>query len=85
VVVEGTLYIGFVTSNLENRLFTKVLNAGDAFVFPIGLIHFQFNVGKTNATAFSGLDSQNPGLITIAKVAFGSNPLINPDVLSKAF
>ncbi|GLT69100.1 hypothetical protein SLA2020_412780 [Shorea laevis] len=85
VVVEGTLYVGFVTSNPENRFFTKTLNAGDVFVFPIGLIHFQFNVGKTNAVAFSGLGSQNPGLIVIAKNIFGANPPINPDVLVKAF
>ncbi|GLT67629.1 hypothetical protein SLA2020_399220 [Shorea laevis] len=85
VVLEGTLYVGFVTSNPENRLFTKVLNAGDVFVFPIGLIHFQFNPGHTNAVAFAGLSSQNPGLITIANAVFGSNPPINPDVLAKAF
>ncbi|WRX23468.1 Cupin 1 - like 10 [Theobroma cacao] len=46
VVMEGTLYVGFVTSNPENRFVTKVLNPGDVFVFPIGLIHFQFNKGK---------------------------------------
>ena len=84
VVIEGTLLVGFVTSN-PNKLFTKVLNKGDVFVFPIGLIHFQFNVGKTNAVAFAGLSSQNPGLITIANAVFGSNPPINPDVLAKAF
>ncbi|GLT54748.1 hypothetical protein SLA2020_279210 [Shorea laevis] len=84
-IPEGTLYVGFVTSNPENRLITKTLNAGDVFVFPIGLIHFQFNVGKTNAVAFAGLGSQNPGLIVIAKNIFGSNPPINPDVLIKAF
>ncbi|KAB1207153.1 Germin-like protein subfamily 1 member 7 [Morella rubra] len=85
VVAEGTLYVGFVTSNTDNKLFTKVLNKGDVFVFPIGLIHFQFNVGKTNAVAFAGLSSQNPGVITIANAVFGSNPPINPDVLTKAF
>ncbi|XP_062177273.1 germin-like protein subfamily 1 member 7 [Alnus glutinosa] len=85
VVLEGTLLVGFVTSNPDNRLITKTLNAGDVFVFPIGLIHFQFNVGKTNAVAFAGLGSQNPGLIVIAKNVFGSNPPINPDVLTKAF
>ncbi|KAG8649821.1 germin-like protein subfamily 1 member 7 [Manihot esculenta] len=84
VVIEGTLYVGFVTSN-PNRLITKVLYPGDVFVFPIGLIHFQFNVGKTNAVAFAGLSSQNPGVITIANAVFGSNPSINPDVLVKAF
>jgi quercetin dioxygenase-like cupin family protein len=85
VVIEGTLLVGFVTSNPENRLFTKVLKKGDVFVFPIGLIHFQFNVGHTNAIAISGLSSQNAGVITIADAVFGSDPPINPDVLSKAF
>jgi quercetin dioxygenase-like cupin family protein len=85
VVLEGTLYVGFVTSNTDNRLFTKVLNKGDVFVFPVGLIHFQFNVGKTNAIAIAALSSQNAGVITIADAVFGSDPPINPDVLTKAF
>jgi quercetin dioxygenase-like cupin family protein len=85
VVLEGTLLVGFVTSNIDNRLFTKVLNAGDVFVFPIGLIHFQFNTGHTNVVAIFGLSSQNPGVITIANAVFGSNPPINHDVLAKAF
>ncbi|XP_022720001.1 germin-like protein subfamily 1 member 13 [Durio zibethinus] len=85
VVLEGTLYVGFVTSNPDNRLITKVLYPGDVFVFPVGLIHFQFNIGNTNAIAFAGLSSQNPGVITIANAVFGSNPPINPDVLAKAF
>ena len=84
VVIEGTLLVGFVTSN-PNKLFTKVLNVGDVFVFPIGLIHFQFNIGQSNAVAFAGLSSQNPGVITIANAVFGSNPPINPNVLTKAF
>ncbi|MBA0847540.1 hypothetical protein Goshw_019552, partial [Gossypium schwendimanii] len=79
VVVEGTLYVGFVTSNTDNRLIAKVLYPGDVFVFPIGLIHFQFNEGKTKAVAFAGLSSQNPGVITIANAVFGPNPSINPD------
>ncbi|PPD92581.1 hypothetical protein GOBAR_DD10494 [Gossypium barbadense] len=61
-----------------------VLYPGDVFVFPIGLIHFQFNVGKTKAVAFAGLSSQNPGVITIANAVFGPNPSINPDILVKA-
>ncbi|TYI57450.1 hypothetical protein E1A91_D11G281700v1, partial [Gossypium mustelinum] len=84
VFLEGTLYVDFVTSNTDNRLITKVLNPGDVFVFPVGLIHFQFNIGNTKAVAFAGLSSQNPGVITITNAVFGSNPPINPDVLSKA-
>ncbi|XP_004513533.1 germin-like protein subfamily 1 member 20 [Cicer arietinum] len=85
IVVEGTLYVGFVTSNQDNnRLFTKVLNKGDVFVFPIGLIHFQLNVGYGNAVAIAGLSSQNPGVITIANALFKSNPPISDEVLTKA-
>ncbi|KAF5177175.1 Germin-like protein [Thalictrum thalictroides] len=84
-VVYGSLYVGFVTSNPENRLISKVLYEGDVFVFPVGLIHFQFNVGKTPAVAFAALSSQNPGVITIANAVFGSKPPISDDVLAKAF
>ncbi|XP_015901674.3 germin-like protein subfamily 1 member 17 [Ziziphus jujuba] len=86
VVAEGTLEVGFVSSNQDNnRLFTKILNEGDVFVFPVGLIHFQINRGHKNTVAFAALSSQNPGVITIAKAVFGSDPRINPDVLTKAF
>nr|DAD47380.1 TPA_asm: hypothetical protein HUJ06_017317 [Nelumbo nucifera] len=44
-----------------------------------------FNVGHTDAVAFAGLSSQNPGTITIANAVFGSNPPIKNDVLAKAF
>ena len=87
-VIEGTLYVGFVTSNLPgggNKFFTKVLNKGDVFVFPQGLIHFQFNIGKIPAVAIAGLSSQNPGTTTIANAVFGAQPPISVDVLSKAF
>ena len=84
-VLEGTLYVGFVTSNPDNRLISKVLYKGDVFVFPEGLIHFHLNVGKTKAVAIAALSSQNPGVITIANAVFGSKPAISADVLTKAF
>ncbi|RWR72667.1 putative germin-like protein 2-1 [Cinnamomum micranthum f. kanehirae] len=84
-VLEGTLYVGFVTSNPDNRLITKVLQKGDVFVFPEGLIHFQRNAGYGNAIAIAALSSQNPGVITIANAVFGSNAPISDDVLVKAF
>ncbi|KAF9605943.1 hypothetical protein IFM89_021269 [Coptis chinensis] len=85
-VLQGTLYVGFVTSNPENRLISKTLQAGDMFVFPVGLIHFQYNVGNgTAAVAIAALSSQNPGTIIVANAVFGSNPPIPSDVLTKAF
>ncbi|URE06285.1 germin-like protein [Musa troglodytarum] len=86
-VIEGQLLVGFVTSNTDNgnRLFTKMLKKGDVFVFPEGLIHFQFNPGHTKTVAIGALSSQNPGTITIANAVFGSKPPISDDVLAKAF
>ncbi|KAK3002914.1 hypothetical protein RJ639_018200, partial [Escallonia herrerae] len=84
-VLEGSLQVGFVTSNPENRLISKVLQKGDVFVFPVGLVHFQRNVGHRNAVAIAALSSQNPGVITIANAVFGSNPPIAADLLAKAF
>lgn len=84
-VLEGTLYVGFVTSN-PNRLFSKVVHKGDTFVFPKAMIHFQMNLDHNKpAVAQSSLNSQNPGVITIASTVFGSKPPISDDVLTKAF
>lgn len=84
-VLEGNIQVGFVTSNPENRLITKVIGKGDVFVFPIGLIHFQRNVGNGYAVALASLSSQNPGVITIGNAVFGSNPDVDGDLLAKAF
>ncbi|XP_024959926.1 putative germin-like protein 2-1 [Cynara cardunculus var. scolymus] len=84
-VIEGTLEVGFVTSNPENRLIARKLQRGDVFVFPQGLIHFQSNIGDCNAVAIAGLGSQNPGVITIANAVFGSNPDIDENILARAF
>ncbi|CDP14600.1 unnamed protein product [Coffea canephora] len=89
VVLEGTIYAGFVTSNptdnTKNKLFAKILKPGDVFVFPIGLVHFQRNVGKTKGMAIVAFNSQNPGVITIGNAVFGSEPHIAPEVLTKSF
>ncbi|KAF5204584.1 Germin-like protein 12-1, partial [Thalictrum thalictroides] len=50
-----------------------------------GLIHFQYNIGKTKAVAFCWSRKPESGLITIANSVFGSNPPISDDVLAKAF
>ena len=84
-VLENTLYVGFVRSNPNHILFTKVLKRGDIFVFPIGLIHFQLNLAKTNAVVVAAVNSQNSGTITIAKTVFGSHPPIDPQVLVRTF
>ncbi|KAL5720536.1 hypothetical protein ACHQM5_013201 [Ranunculus cassubicifolius] len=84
-VLEGTFYVGFVTSNPDNRLVSKVLQKGDAFVFPVGLIHFEQNIGNVRAVGLAALSSQNPGAISIGSSVFGSTPEISNDILALAF
>ncbi|GJZ08409.1 germin, RmlC-like cupin domain protein [Tanacetum coccineum] len=74
----------FLFRGLDKMEYIKQ-NAGDVFVFPQGLIHFQQNVGNGYALAIAALSSQNPGAITIADAVFGSNPDISDDILAKAF
>lgn len=82
-VLEGTLYAGVVTT--DYKLYDTVLRKGDMIVFPQGLIHFQFNLGKTNAFAIASFGSQNPGRINVVDGLFGTRPRILDDVLTKAF
>lgn len=58
---------------------------GDVFVFPEGLVHYQRNVDNREAFAIVSLNSQNPGVITIADAVFGSHPEISAEVLAQAF
>ncbi|GLT40635.1 hypothetical protein SLA2020_147520 [Shorea laevis] len=80
-VVQGRIYAGFVDSG--NRVFARVIEQGEVIVFPRGLAHFLMNVGKTPATIFGSLNSQNPGNQKIPSAVFGSG--INEELLQKAF
>uniref|UniRef100_A0A7N0U874 Germin-like protein n=1 Tax=Kalanchoe fedtschenkoi TaxID=63787 RepID=A0A7N0U874_KALFE len=84
-VLRGRLAVGFVTSNPLNTQIEAVLNKGDAFVFPAGLVHYQRNIGSGKAVAIAALSSQNPGVITVANAVFGAKPELDSDLLVKAF
>ncbi|KAG0586325.1 hypothetical protein KC19_2G082800 [Ceratodon purpureus] len=77
LLAQGELYVGFVSTN--NTLFATVLKAGELFVFPKGLVHFQLNVGESPALAFAGLSSENPGTQQVAPALF--TPDIKDEVL----
>ncbi|KAL3741281.1 hypothetical protein ACJRO7_016851 [Eucalyptus globulus] len=82
-VIEGSLEVGFVTSNPDNRFISKVLSKGDVFVFPKGLIHFQRNAGRMNAIAISAFHSQNPVQSRLATLFSGRCPILQPTFLPK--
>ncbi|KAL5771826.1 hypothetical protein ACOSP7_011437 [Xanthoceras sorbifolium] len=84
-VIQGTIEAGFVTSNPENRLISKLLKKGDVFVIPQGLVHFQRNIGNGHAVALTAFNSQNRGVVTVGNAVFGTKPTMSSDLLAKAF
>nr|XP_009757621.1 PREDICTED: nectarin-1-like [Nicotiana sylvestris] len=82
-VLEGQLRAEFITT--DNVFVNKLITKGEVFVFPRGLIHFSFNVGRGNATIIVAFNSQNPGVQVIALSMFASRPQIPDDVVARAF
>lgn len=82
-LAQGTLYVGFVDTT--NTLFAQTLNAGDLFVFPRGLVHFQINLDDKPAMAIGALNSQNAGTSQVAKALFAANAPLPSEVLETAF
>ncbi|KAF8408001.1 hypothetical protein HHK36_007141 [Tetracentron sinense] len=83
VIVKGKVLLGIVTT--ANVFHSKVLKAGDMFVIPRGLVHFQLNVGKGKAFFLPAFNSQLPGIVVLPITLFASTPPIPDDVLAKAF
>ncbi|XP_048136815.1 germin-like protein subfamily T member 2 [Rhodamnia argentea] len=83
IIIEGRLLVGFVTTG--NVFYSKVLTAGQMFVVPKGLVHFQKNVGEGKALIFTAFNSQLPGAVILSTTLFGATPAIPNDVLTKAF
>ncbi|KAH6812771.1 RmlC-like cupins superfamily protein [Perilla frutescens var. frutescens] len=84
-VLEGSMEVGFVTSNPSFRHYSKVLEKGDVFVVRVGLVHYQRNVGAGKIVAIAALNSQNPGITALPNAVFGANPDIDSGYLARAF
>ncbi|KAK2663894.1 hypothetical protein Ddye_002468 [Dipteronia dyeriana] len=83
VVIKGKLLVGFISTN--NVFYSKVLSAGQMFVIPKGLVHFQLNVGEGKALTFTAFNSHLPGAAVVPLNLFASTPAIPNGVLTKAF
>ncbi|KAK8564066.1 hypothetical protein V6N13_005723 [Hibiscus sabdariffa] len=81
-LVDGNLEVGFVDTT--NKLFTQSLQTGDMFIFPKGLVHYQYNADPNSpAIAISAFGSANAGTVSIPKTLFATN--IDDTVLAKSF
>ncbi|GFZ14621.1 germin-like protein 5 [Actinidia rufa] len=81
-LLRGSLEVGFV--NTTNKLFTQTLQSGDVFVFPKGLVHYQYNKDSSVfALAISSFGSVSAGTVSIPTTVF--NTSIFDGVLAKSF
>ncbi|KAL7228411.1 hypothetical protein ACSBR2_007181 [Camellia fascicularis] len=81
-LVDGTLEVGFVDT--KNVLYNQTLQIGDMFVFPKGLIHFQYNRNHNkSALAISAFGSASAGIVSVPVSVFGTD--IDDEILAKAF
>lgn len=81
LLVQGYLEVGFVDTT--NKLYTRSLQPGDTFVFPKGLVHFQFNCGSGPAVALSAFGSANAGTVSVPMSTFGVD--IDDGILAASF
>ncbi|CAN4119204.1 unnamed protein product [Withania somnifera] len=81
-LMSGTLEVGFIDTT--NKLFSQTLQTGDVFVFPKGLVHYQYNADAKNcAWAISAFGSANAGTVSIPNSVF--NTSIPDNILAKSF
>ncbi|CAI0403817.1 unnamed protein product [Linum tenue] len=64
-------------------LFPNALHVGDMFVFPKGLVHFQYNAGTSYAIALSAFGSASAGTVSLPGTLFATG--IDDAVLAKSF
>ncbi len=65
VIAGSNITVSVIEEN-RGRVITNVVDVGKVSIFPQGLIHFQQNFGCEEAILLSALNSENPGVLTIA-------------------
>ncbi|KAL5219218.1 hypothetical protein ABZP36_019902 [Zizania latifolia] len=84
LVLKGSVLVGFADTSY--RLYTQLLRAGEAFVFPRAMVHYLYNVDTAApAVVLSGLNSQSPGAQLLPFSAFRTEPRLPDEVLKKTF
>ncbi|ERM97740.1 germin-like protein 9-3 [Amborella trichopoda] len=80
-LVQGSLEVGVVDTT--GKLYAQTLLTGDMFVFPKGLVHYQYNSNaQYPAMALSAFGSASAGTVSVPTTLFTSG--ISDDVLAKS-
>nr|GEU95501.1 peroxidase 60-like [Tanacetum cinerariifolium] len=81
-VLGGTFEVGFVDTT--NKHYTQTLQTGDMFIFPKGLVHYQYNSDMKNpAVAVAAFGSASAPTVLIPTTLFDTD--IDDVILAKSF
>ncbi|KAM5554393.1 putative germin-like protein 9-2 [Rosa sericea] len=81
-LLAGSLEVGLIDT--KNVLYNQKLQAGDIFIFPKGLIHYQYNSDpQLPATAIAAFGSASARAVTVPPSVFTSG--IDNVILAKSF
>ncbi|XP_062000628.1 germin-like protein 9-3 [Rosa rugosa] len=81
-LLDGSLEVGLIDTTMN--LYTQKLQAGDMFVFPKGLIHYQYNTdSQLPATAIAAFGSASARAVAVPPSVFASG--IDDVILAKSF
>ncbi|KAK1386155.1 hypothetical protein POM88_023890 [Heracleum sosnowskyi] len=81
-VVDGTLEVGLIDTT--NKLYTQTLQTGDMFVFPKGLVHYQYNAdSQKSVLAISAFGSSSAGTVSVPSTVFATG--IDDNILALSF
>ncbi|KAK3031067.1 hypothetical protein RJ639_035098 [Escallonia herrerae] len=82
ILLSGRLDVFLVDTDF--KLFTKTLEKGEMFLFPKGLMHYQYNSDPRNqAVALSAFGSANFGRVSVPQALF--NTSVPNIILAKSF
>ena len=82
LVTKGKVEVGLVDT--ANKLYKNSLGAGDVFLFPKGLVHYQYNaLSRASASAVSFFGSASPGEVSLPTTLFATG--IDDGILAKIF
>lgn len=82
MVIKGRVEVGLV--DLSNKGYIQVLEEGDVFVFPKGLVHYQYNFDEDKpAMAIAAFGSTSAGTFGIPMNVFGGG--LRDEILAMSF
>lgn len=81
-LLEGSLEVGLIDT--ANNLYTQKLQAGDMFLFPKGLVHYQYNPSADMPVlAVAAFGCTNGGSVSVPAAVFGGG--VDDDILAESF